>query len=53
MSLLPFLALNMVVALLSKEGKKALRFHQKYLNLCTKNEPMKVLRVWNDMKVKN
>uniref|UniRef100_A0A8C2E5G3 CBM21 domain-containing protein n=1 Tax=Cyprinus carpio TaxID=7962 RepID=A0A8C2E5G3_CYPCA len=38
MSLLPFWALNMVVTLLSMEGQKALRFHQKYLNLCFEDE---------------
>ncbi|KAI2664322.1 Alpha-1,4 glucan phosphorylase L isozyme, chloroplastic/amyloplastic [Labeo rohita] len=35
MSLLVFWALNMVVALLSIQGQKALRFHQKYI-LCFK-----------------
>ncbi len=39
MSLLPFWALNVSVALLSLEGQRALRFHQKYLNLCFKDEP--------------
>ncbi len=34
MSLLPFWALNMSVALRSMQGQKALRFHQKYLYLC-------------------
>ncbi len=34
MSLLPFLALNVIVALLSMQGQKALGFHQKALNLC-------------------
>ncbi len=38
MSLLPFWALNMSVALMSMQGQKALRFHQKYLNLCSKDE---------------
>ncbi len=38
MPLLPFWALNMVVALLSTEGQKALGFHQKYLNLCTEEK---------------
>ncbi len=38
MSLLPFLALNVSVALLSMQGQKALRFHQKYLNLCSEDE---------------
>ncbi len=38
MSLLRFWALNMVVALLSMQGQKALGFHQKYLNLCFENE---------------
>ncbi len=37
MSLLPFWALNVSVALLSTQGKKSQKFHQKYL---------KVLRVW-------
>ncbi len=35
---LPFRALEVVVPLLSVQGQKALRFHQKYLNLCSKNE---------------
>ncbi len=52
MSLLPFWALNSVVALLSIEGQKALGFHQTYLNLCSEDE-LKVLRVWNDMRVSN
>ncbi len=38
MSLLPFWVLNVVLALLSMEGQKALGFHQKYLNLCSKDE---------------
>ncbi len=38
MSLLPFWALNVSVALLSMEGQKALGFHQKYLNLCSEDE---------------
>ncbi len=38
MSLLPFCILNVSVALLSMEGQKALGFHQKYLNLCFKDE---------------
>ncbi len=38
MSLLPFWVLNVSVALLSMEGQKALRFHQKYLNLCSEDE---------------
>ncbi len=38
MSLLPFWALNVVVVVLSMEGQKALRFHQKYLNLCSEDE---------------
>ncbi len=33
-----FLALNVAVALLSMEGQKAIGFHQKYLNLCYKDE---------------
>ncbi len=37
-ALLPFWALNTVVALLSMQGQKALRFHQKYLNLCSEDE---------------
>ncbi len=36
--LLPFWALNVSVALLSMQGQKALRFHQKYLNLCSEDE---------------
>ncbi len=38
MSLLPFCALNMVVAWLSMQGQRAVRFHQKYLNLCSEDE---------------
>ncbi len=38
MSLLPFLSLNVSIALLSMQGQKALRFHQKYLNLCSEDE---------------
>ncbi len=38
MSLLPFWALNMSVALLSMEGQKAFEIHQKYLNLCSEDE---------------
>ncbi len=38
MSLLPFWALNVVVPLLYMEGHKALGFHTKYLNLCSKDE---------------
>ncbi len=42
-----FLALNVVVALLSMQGQKALGFHQKYLNLCSEDERRwQVLRVW-------
>ncbi len=37
MSLLPFWALNVSVAL-SMEDQKALVFHPKYLNLCSKDE---------------
>ncbi len=38
MSLLHFCALTVVVPLLSMEGQRALGFHQKYLNLCSKDE---------------
>ncbi len=38
MSLLPFWALNMSVALLSTEGQRALGFHQKDLHLCSEEE---------------
>ncbi len=38
MSVLTFWALNVSVALLSMQGQKALGFHQKYLNLCSKDE---------------
>ncbi len=38
MSLLPFWGLNVVVPLLSMQGQKVLRFHQKYLNLCYKDK---------------
>ncbi len=38
MSLLPFWALSMSVALLSMEVQRALRFHQKYFNLCSEEE---------------
>ncbi len=33
-----FLALKVLVVLLSTEGQKALGFHQKYLNLCSEDE---------------
>ncbi len=29
---------NITVALLSTEGQRALRFHQKYLNLCSEDD---------------
>ncbi len=32
----PFWALNVSVELLSMEGQRALGFHQKYLNFCSK-----------------
>ncbi len=35
---LPFWDLNVVVALLSIQGQKALWFHQKHLNLCSEDE---------------
>ncbi len=38
MSLLPFWALNISVALLSTEGQRALGFHQKDLHLCSEEE---------------
>ncbi len=38
MSLLPFCALNVAVALLSMQGQKTLGFHQKYLNVCSIDE---------------
>ncbi len=31
------------------EGQRALRFHQKYLNLCSEDER----QVWNDIRVSN
>ncbi len=38
MSLLPFWALKVSVALLPMQGKRALRFDQKHLNLCPEDE---------------
>ncbi len=38
MSLLPFWALNVSVVLLSMQCQKALRFYQKYFNLCSEDE---------------
>ncbi len=38
MSLIHFLVLNVVDTLLSLEGQRGLGFHQKYLNLCCKDE---------------
>ncbi len=38
MSLLRFCALIVKISLLSMEGQRALRFHQKYLNLCSEDE---------------
>ncbi len=32
--------LNVVVSLVSLQGKKALRFHKKYINLCSEDEQM-------------
>ncbi len=37
MSLIPFPALNVVVTLLSMQDQKV-KFHQKYLNLCSEDE---------------
>ncbi len=48
MSVLPFWALNVVVALLSMEGQKAIEFHQKYLNLCSKGKRKSYGLVIND-----
>jgi len=39
----------MVFTQLSMVGQKALRFHQEYLNLCSK-EDEKVFQVCNDME---
>ncbi len=36
--LLPFLALNTLVVLLSIQGQRALGFHQKYLILCSEDK---------------
>ncbi len=36
----PFCTLNVVVALLSMEGQKAIRFHKKLLNLYSEDEQM-------------
>ncbi len=38
MFLLPFWALNISVVLLSMQGQKTLRIHQKYHNLCSEDE---------------
>ncbi len=38
MSLLCFWTLIVLITLLSMEGQKALKFHQKYLNLCSEDE---------------
>ncbi len=38
MHLLPFWAMNVVVAFLSMQGQRALGFHQKYYNLCSEYE---------------
>ncbi len=46
--------LNVVGPLLSMEGQKSVRFHQKYMNFCfTVESQMKVLRVCNNMRVSN
>ncbi len=37
-SLLRFWALIVIISLLSMEGQRALRFHQKYLHLCSEDE---------------
>ncbi len=49
MSLLPFWALNVSVALLYMQGQKSLRFNQKYLNLCSGDEQ----RFWYNTRVSN
>ncbi len=36
--LIPFCALNVSVLLLSMQGQKALRFHPKYIYLCSEDE---------------
>ncbi len=46
--LLPFWVLNESVALLSMQGQKALGFHQKYLNLCSKDEQSLMGLEWHD-----
>ncbi len=51
MSSLPW-ALNVLVALLSKQGQKALGFHQKYFHLCSKDERRSFV-FWTDMRVSN
>ncbi len=38
MSLLHFYSLIVLISLLSMKGQRALRFHQKYLNLCSEDE---------------
>ncbi len=50
MFLLPFWALNVSVALLSMQGQKALRFHQKHLHLCSEDE-WTSYGFWNDKRV--
>ncbi len=52
MSLLSFWALNVVVALLSMQGQKALGFDQKIFSFVFLRST-KVLRVWNNMRVIN
>ncbi len=49
--LLHFCALIMVTTLLSMEGQRALRFHQKYLNLCS--EVNEGLRFGTTLRVSN
>ncbi len=48
-SLLPFWALNVIVALLSMQGQNAFGFHQNFLNFVFQ----KILCVWNNMRVSN
>ncbi len=49
MSLLPSCALTVVVPLHSMEGQKALRFHQKYLNLCSDEQRSDHEMEWHEL----
>ncbi len=48
-----FLGLKRVSSIAVYAGSEALRFHHIYCNLCSEDEPNKVLWVWSDIRVSN